>query len=40
MFQNKYQKEHPEEEKQYVDIQEVLKNLTEYVEQENSLNKK
>ena len=40
MFQNKYQKEQPEEEKQYVDIKEVLKNLTEYVEQENSLNKK
>ena len=40
MLQNKYQKEHPEEEKQYVDIHEVLKNLTEYVEQENSLSKK
>lgn len=40
MFQNKYQKDRPDEEKQYIDIQEVLKNLTEYVEQENSLNKK
>ena len=40
MIQNEYQKEHPEKEKQYVDIQEVLKNLAEYVEQENSLKKK
>ena len=40
MLQNRYQKENPETEKQYVDIQEVLKNLSEYVEQEKTLKKK
>lgn len=40
MLQNRYEKEHPETEKQYVDIQEVLKNLSEYVEQEKALKKK
>lgn len=39
-LQNRNQKEHLEAEKQYVDIQEVLKNLSEYVEQEKALKKK
>ena len=37
---NKFENELPKEEKEYIDIQEILKNLTEYVEQEKELNKK
>lgn len=40
MLQNRIKQEFFEEEKEYIDIQEVLKNLTEYVEQEKTLNKK
>lgn len=37
---NKLENEFPKEEKEYIDIKEILKNLTEYVEQEKELRKK
>lgn len=37
---NKLENELPKEEKEYIDIDEILKKLTEYVEQEKTLNKK
>lgn len=40
MIQNKYEKEHPEIEKEYVDIEKVLKVLEEYVSQERNQNNK
>lgn len=40
ILQNRIKQESFEEEKEYIDIQEVLKNLSEYVEQEKTLNKK
>lgn len=40
ILQNRIKQESFEEEKEYIDIQEVLKNLSEYVEQEKALNKK
>ena len=36
----KYQKEHPELDQDYIDINDVLKTLTDYVEQVNKENKK
>ena len=38
-LRNKYEKEHPENKQEYVDINEVLKSLSEYVEQVNKKNK-
>ena len=40
MSQNKYEKDHPEIEKEYVDIEKVLKVLEEYAAQEKSKNNK
>ena len=39
-LRNKYEKEHPNEEKDYIDVNEVLKTFTEYVNQVNKNNKK
>lgn len=35
LLQNKFEKEHPENAQEYVDINEVLKKLNEYVDQQN-----
>jgi len=35
LLQNKLEKEHPESAQEYVDINEVLKKLNEYVDQQN-----
>ena len=40
MFRNKYEKEHPNEKEEYIDINDLLKKLNEYVEQVNENNKK
>ena len=40
VFRNKYLKEHPEEEQQYIDINQILKSLNEYVGQVNKEKKK
>ena len=40
MSPNKYEKDHPEIEKEYVDIEKVLKVLEEYAAQEKSKNNK
>lgn len=39
LLQNKMEKENPEYSKDYVDINEILKSLSEYVEQVNMKNK-
>ena len=38
-LRNKYEKEHPESKQEYVDVNEILKNLKEYVNQVNKGNK-
>ena len=40
MLRNKYEKEHPNDKKEYIDVNEVLKSFTEYVKQVNEENKK
>lgn len=40
MLRNKYEKEHPEAKQDYVDINELLKSFTDYVDQVNKNNKK
>ena len=39
LLRNKMEKENPEYSKDYVDINEILKSLSEYVEQVNKKNK-
>lgn len=39
LLRNKMEKENPESSKDYVDINEILKSLSEYVEQANKKNK-
>ena len=40
MFRNKYEKDHPNETQEYIDVNEILRTFTEYVNQVNKKNKK